>query len=162
MSEVIPFPSDALFTDLVTAVKMLEQCGGDLDEFCQNVRAAGVDLEDRKIVFKIELALNGHDDRTLISRWRKAIRIGMVVRLRFRQADAFKRLEEIDDYEGNKAKDNELTVANVIAYSKFVLGDFIAIQIAQGKNPAEDEMPIGDPEDSYDDDADLEDVMAGA
>ncbi len=103
----------------------LENYGGDVDQLCQ--KYANLLPGKAELLFKIEKWLKEPDNKDLYKRWKAAIKLNQVSRLRLLQDKALGMLE---NPEGSPLKMTE-----IVAYAKLVLGDVLASQLAAAKKP---------------------------
>jgi hypothetical protein len=130
----------------------LENYGGDLEQLCS--KYANLVPGKAELLFKIEKWLRQPDNKELLKRWKLAIKLNQIVRLRLLQDKALGLLEEPEK--------SVLKLSEVVSYAKLVLGDFLASQLTAAKKPPI-VMPDGTVvEQEDDDDAAAERAMADA
>lgn len=110
--------------DAESLVVLLENCGGNLEVFCQNANLPNCSPEF--IVYHCEKALAQLQDKTLYKRWNEAIRLRKLSRLRIIQEKAFTALETA----GN---DLSKSPKNALDFGKVVLQEFLVQQAAASK-----------------------------
>jgi hypothetical protein len=133
-TQVLEFKS----IDAESIVSLLENCGGNLEIFCQNANLPNCSPEF--IVYHCEKALAQLQDKTLYRRWNEAIRLRKLSRLRILQEHAFTALEMA----GN---DLSKSPKNALDFGKVVLQEFLVQQAAASKN-ALDAKPEADNDDA--------------